>query len=307
MPTQPINALKEIQKAEYAIHARKYAVALELMQRVLSIYPENNLALYTIARVYLIQQKNVEAETTIREAIRLNPQYSNAHTLYALLLKNMQRYDEAEREFCVAIEVKATNWDAHFQYANFLLSIRKNLIATRVHCQLALEHMPEKATVHELYARLLAEEGNFAEAEKAYLYALSKDPNNAALHNSYGAFLLNKKRDTHTSFEHFRIALTLDPSNEMYRKNFFLGLKVKNPFYWLFLRYASLRRKSPWRFIFTILIAGVYIRVVLLSEDTNPALLPLSISVLILYSLFVLYIFTINPIFNFLIKRGWVK
>jgi len=46
-----------------------------------------------------------KAEKELREAIRINPNFAEAHGNLGLLLKNLKRYDEAEKEILKAREL----------------------------------------------------------------------------------------------------------------------------------------------------------------------------------------------------------
>jgi hypothetical protein len=93
------------------------------------------------------------------------------------------------------------------------------------------------------------------------------------------------------------------PNNETIRKNLFLALKAKNKLYALFWNVAYLRRRMGKLYI--LLPVGVFLVVLLL--DVWSVTAPLSGVLVLLYLLFLFYLFTIDRLFNFLLKRGWLK
>ncbi len=297
----------EITKAEYAISVRKYGLAQQLMQQALSNHPQNAMALYTLGRVYLIQRKFPEAQQMFLEALRQNPEFSYAHMLYGLTLQNLKQYAQAEYELLAAIQLQPTSASAHRHYSNFLLVAKKDIARAHQHCLKSLELDPEEASTHALLGRIFAAENDLQQANEAYLQALRRDPDSDIIHNSYGAFLLNERRDPRAAFEHFRIALMRNPSEETYQKNFFLALKAKNRLYWLFWQCASLRRKTRLGYTAMLLVAVVLIRLFLSVAPANSPLYTLAEVFVILYILFFLYLLTVNPLFNLCIKRGWIK
>jgi Tfp pilus assembly protein PilF len=297
----------EVDKANYAMSLGKYTVALRLMQQVLSEHPDNSVALCCLADVYLHQQRYPEAEKTILETLRQDPHYSGAHQIYARVARKLGNYDLSERAMQTAIEVKPTNWPAYTQYAEFLHSVRKNPSAAHHYIQIALEQMPEVVTTHSILAAILAAEGNLDGAEAEFKQALSIEPNNAATHNMYGLFLLNKRKDSKAAFEHFRISLMQDPTNESYKRHFLTTLKTKHPAYWLFWQYVTLKRTLRRYGIGLTLLLAIVVRIVYNATMGVPALQPVGLIVALLWVLLVLYTITINPIFNLMIKHGWIK
>jgi Tfp pilus assembly protein PilF len=295
----------EVAKAEYAIGVRKYDLALSLMQQALQDHPENSVALQTIGRIYTIQGKYLAALEAVLDALQQDPEYPGAHNIYGLIAQQLQLYDEAEQAFRKAIELKPIYHNAHHSYSEFLLSIRKDTARAKEHCLKALELAPTNARYYKVLASIYIAEDNFQLAEETYLQGLRLDPESISLHNGYGAFLINQRRTPKVAFEHFRIALMRDPTDANIRKNFFITLKVKNPLYWLFWQYNSLRRKPRMRFILFMIIVILSIPGSL--ALSNPAWMPFLLVLFFLYFLFVIYVFTINPLFTFLIKRGLIK
>jgi Tfp pilus assembly protein PilF len=297
----------EIARAEYAISVRKYDLALQLMQEALSNHPQNAMALYTLGRVYLIQHKFPEAQQMFVETLRQNPEFSYAHMLYGLTLQNLKQYTQAEYELLAAIQLQPTSASAHRHYSNFLLTAKKDTARARQYCLKSLELDPEEASTYALLARIFVAENDLQQANEAYLQALRRDPDSDIIHNSYGAYLLNERRDPRAAFEHFRTALIRNPAEETYQRNFFLALKVKNRLYWLFWQCASLQRKTRFGYTSMLLVAVVLIRLFLSVAPTNSPLYTLAEVFIILYVLFFLYLLAVNPLFNLCIKRGWIK
>ncbi|GCE31489.1 hypothetical protein KDA_69730 [Dictyobacter alpinus] len=296
----------EMSKAEYAISVRKYPLALEILHRALETHPGNSVALQAIGRVYLIQNNVPAAREATLAALAQDPEFPGAHDCYGMICQYQKDYDQAEQAFRRAIELKPEYSNAHYNYSDFLLLIRKDTVKAKEHCLKAIEIEPTAPRFYKVLARIYIAENNLQQAEDAYLQGLSLDPESVSLHTSYGAFLLNNKHDPKAAFEHFRIALMRNPADAVTRNNFFKALKAKNRFYWLFWQYASLRRKLGAG-VSLIFIASIVARVAWNATIDNPTLHPIVFVVVFLYLLFFLYVLTVNPIFNFLIKRGMIK
>ena len=305
----------DYERAEFALNARRYDLAIEIMQRVLSHSPENSVAFHTIARAYVFKKMNAQAIDAIKESLRLDPDSSTVHTLYASLLKDMGPafWKETEEELLIALRLNPANHLAHYVYGWFLLEQRKNIPAAREHCLKALEMQADDAKYHLEFAVILAQEKQFEAAEAEYQRALSLEPEDARTHNSYGAFLLNHRHNARAAFEHFRAALAQDPDNAMIRKNFLLATKARHKGYWLYWRYGHwLRRFGKKRGLvhaFTLLLfLFICAPIVVFTAQSNIPLLALfGYCFWCLPILFWLYLRCVDPFFNFLVKHGWIK
>jgi Tfp pilus assembly protein PilF len=297
----------ELEKAEFALQARRYDLAIHLMRKELSAHPENAVAFYTIARAYVLKRNTPAAINALRESLRLDPENSNSHMLYGTLLKDTGNFVQAEQEFLTSLSINPASHYTHFVYASFLLHQKKNIAKAREHISIALALDASNAKYHLVVGRVLAEEGHLDEADKEYLRALSLDPDDYLVLNSYGAHLLTKKNRPVEAFEFFRQAMLRNPNDPDVRNNLLLALKVKHKFYSPFWQSSLLLRKElgrPRFAIITTVVVGIIVAVVQIANVTNnPALLLLTFCL----SLVVIYLLLVNPIFNFLVKRGWIK
>ncbi len=307
---------EEYQRAEYALNVRRYDLAIEIMQRVLSVHPENSVAFHTIARAYTHKRMTDRAIEAIRESLRLDPTNSFALSLYGALLKEKGDYGRAEHELLMAIRTDPSNHLAHYIYADFLLERKKNIPLSRWHCLKALELYPDDEKYHWMMGRIFAAEGNLDQAETAYRNALRLEPEDTRTHNSYGALLFNQRHDPRAAFEHFRIAVMQNPDNPDYRKNFLIALKAKHKYYSLFWHYSLMVRGAGCMgfliryFVFYLLFGLCSACLALVGwavTQENPFLIIVGVILSILSSLLFLYFLFANPIFNFLARRGLIK
>src|SRR5258708_27165126 len=297
----------ELEKAEFALQARRYDLAIDLMRKELSAHPENTAAFYTSARAYVLKRNTPAAINALRESLRLDPDNSSSHMLYGTLLRDTGNFAQAEQEFLTSLSINPAGHYTHFVYASFLLHQKKNIAQAREHISIALALDASNAKYHLVLGRVLAEEGNLDEADKEYQRALSLDPDDYLVLNSYGAHLLNKKNRPAEAFEFFRQAMMRNPNDPDVKKNLLLALKVKHKFYSPFWQSSLFVRKKlgrPSFAIITLVAGGIIVAVVQVANETNnPALLLLTFCL----SLLVIYFLLVDPIFNFLVKRGWLK
>lgn len=305
----------DYERAEFALNARRYDLAIEIMQRVLSHSPENSIAFHTIARAYVFKKMNVQAIEAIKESLRLDPDSSTVHTLYGSLLKDMGPafWIQAEEELLIALQLNPANATAHYVYGWFLLEQRSNNIEAKEHCFKALELKADEAKYHWLLAHILSSDKQLQEAEAEYQRALSLEPEEARIHNSYGAFLLNQGHNAHDALEHFRIALMQDPNNVMMQKNLLLALKTTHKGYWLFWHYSlwlrqfGKRGKGVHTLTFILFLFVCSALIVFTAESNIPVLVWASSIFWVLPILLWLYLRCVDPLFSFFIKHGWLK
>ncbi len=297
----------DLKKADYAIEVRRYTLAIEIMQRVLSNQPDNSMAFYTMGRAYTLNKQPQQAREALRETLRLDASNAYAHALYGYLLQQQYHDFQAEEEMQTAIQLEPSNSYAHYTYANFLLDRNKNLARAREHNAKAMELDPADVNLHWQLGRINAAEGKIEEAEAAFRHGLSLDPENALIHNAYGALLYNHKRRPKEAFEHFRIALQQNPDDRGIRSNFVLALKAKNRFYrfgWHCKMIGKRLDRMP-TFALTTIIGLVVFPFIIAMQI--PILKPFVWVVVCLVGLLLFYMCMVELILDFLIKRGRLK
>lgn len=293
----------DYQRAEHALNVRRYDQAIEIMQRVLSKNPDNSVAFHTIARAYSLKKMPDKAIEAIRASLALDPTSSYAHGLYGSLLMDERQYRQVEQEFHTAITLDPTNHLAFYLFTIYWLDHKKNIAKAKEYCSKALEMDSADVRYHWMFARIYAAEGKTAEAEKIYLHALSMDPENSRVHNSYGVLLLNQKNDAKAAYEHFRTALMLSPEDEEARKNLQIAVKAKNPWYRPVWYYSLLRRR--WGGAYAIFVVLFFVGVFWSIQNPTAAVWVTLLDTLFL--LFMLYCVIVALLFNFLVKRDWIK
>ena len=83
-----------------------------------------------------------EAEKEYREAIKINPDYADAHNNLGALLQNLKRYEETEKEFREAIKINPNYANAHY-ILGFLLEELKRYEEAAIFLKKALQINPE--------------------------------------------------------------------------------------------------------------------------------------------------------------------
>ncbi len=187
-------------------NSRQEADCYRAALRLRPDYPEAHNNLAVVLRASADEQG---AARHYREALRLRPDYPEAHYNYAILLETRGSIAGAVEHHHEALRLRADYVDAHHSFAN-LMKARGDLAAAEKHYREALRLRPAEAQIHNNYAILLEDTGDAAQAEKYYRGALRLQPDFAEAHYNYAILLENKKQPEQAE-ERYREALRIWP------------------------------------------------------------------------------------------------
>ena len=120
----------------------RYAAASEEFQKELSYDPKNSLALAYLGDIALKQGDPAKAEPLLRRAIALKIDLRVAHFDLGVIAFDAKRYEQAEKEFAVAVRLAPKDADAHYRLARLYQATGRPADAQR-----------ELAIVKELHQR----------------------------------------------------------------------------------------------------------------------------------------------------------
>ena len=124
-----------------------------------------------------------EAEKEYRDAIRINPNYADAHNNLGNLLKNLKRYEEAEKEYREAIKINPDYAYTHNNLGNLLQNLKRYEEAENEYRE-AIKINPDYAEIHNNLGNLLQNLKRYEEAEKEYREAIKINPNDILAHQN---------------------------------------------------------------------------------------------------------------------------
>lgn len=151
--------------------------AEKIFRIILEIEPENDRAHYKLGEsLYNLERYN-EAKREWREVIRINPNHFEAHYRLGNLLSSsfLEKYDEAEREFEEALRLKPDDYLTHNDLG-VLLHNWKKYNESEKEFKEALRLNPEKkyeASIHINLGALFEEWGRYKEAKSEYEEAIA--------------------------------------------------------------------------------------------------------------------------------------
>ncbi len=155
------------------------------------------------------RENSQDEETYYREALRLQPNYPEAHNNLAILLRAKGDQAGAAQSYREALRLRPDYPEAHYNYA-ILLESRDSIAGALEHYREALRLQPGYVDAHNSLANLLKGRGELEEAEKRYREALRLRPGYAEVHNNQ-AILLELRGQPGKAREHYEAALRLRP------------------------------------------------------------------------------------------------
>ena len=158
-----------------------------------------------------------------REALRVRPDYPEAHNNYAVLLRAHGEHAPAANHYQEALRIRPDYPEAHYNYAT-LLHARGSTAGAADHYHEALHLRPDYVDAHHGFANLLVVKGDHAGAAEHYAEALRLRPEYPEAHGNY-SLLLEQMGQLEQAVTHFREALRLAPGNSVTHYNYALLLE----------------------------------------------------------------------------------
>ena len=233
----------------------------EMAEREIRQDMANNLH-NPLARVFLGlaligQDREEEALAETEAAIGLDPEFPFAHNLRGRILFQLGELKKAETSLKEAIRLDPSDAD-HFVHLAFVYFNRGKWEDSLQAVEQGLALNSEHVEGLNLRARLLVKLGRAPEASQTFEASMNKDPENSFTHLSMGWALLEEGKHKQ-ALDHFREAVRLDPTNEGAKAGLVEGLKARYWFYRIYLRFAFFMGNLNERLRWVLLIGFVLI------------------------------------------------
>jgi tetratricopeptide (TPR) repeat protein len=167
---------------------------------------ENNLADY-----YLTNMRNDEALAHVMEALRLKPDYVEAHVNLGTIFRRTGKAAESESEYMTALTLQPESVDAHSGYGALLLSQGRKNEALR-EFEKVVELSPQYPDGHYDLGRLLDAVGRRDDAMAQFFETIRLRPDHAEARHSLGVSLVGRGR-LDEALAQFRAESQLEPGN----------------------------------------------------------------------------------------------
>lgn len=218
-----------------------------------------------------------EAMDELQEAVRLKPDFTEAHNNLGAVLEDEGRLPEAIEQYRLALDLKPDFEEAHYNLGIALqktgrlpeaidqywqaIQLKPDDAAARDHLgtileqagripeaedqfQHALQINPDDAGAHYNLGVALQQTGRLAEATEHYERAVSLYPNDPRMHNNLGVVLQQTGR-TAEAIEQYQVALSLQPDNAGTHGNLGLALQTTGRLAEAIEQYREALRISP--------------------------------------------------------------
>lgn len=254
-----------------------------------------------LSEVYLQQDKFENANSIIENAIGLSPDSPHLFYIKSRLAIQQENLSEALKNINQAIELDPYDADYFALLANIKLG-RKQFEEALETANKALEIDAENLLALNTRSTALNKLNRSEESFETIEGALREDPNNAYTHANYGWGLL-EKGDHKKALDHFKEALSNDPTFDYAQSGMLEALKATNPIYRLFLKYSffmsNLTEKYQWG-----VIIGFYLgfRALKTIARNNEALQPYLLPLIIALALIAFSTWIIAPISNLFLR-----
>ncbi len=165
------------------------------------------------------------AVAELREALRLQNDYAEAHNDLGVALADQEHRDRAIAEYREAIRLRNDYADAHNNLGAALLA-KGDVDAAIAECRVAVKLRNDIALFHKVLGEALLRKRIFEEAIREFQAALRIDPQFADAHNGIGC-VLSDRGDWDGAMREFRAALRLNPRSAAAHRNLGNGLHGK--------------------------------------------------------------------------------
>ena len=191
------------------IELRDYDGALRDLDAHAQVQPRSRDGAYLRGQIAERRRQTDEAERLYRDALQIDPHFTEARNDLGLLLERRGRHDEALQEFRRVIDTDPEFGEAYNNIGIVERSRGRTQEAEEAFRR-ALKASPEFAGAYSNLALLLEDRREFAEAESLLRQAVKRAPKDPDIRSNLGALLHLLGRDEEAVQELSR-ATTLDP------------------------------------------------------------------------------------------------
>ncbi|MFZ6799414.1 tetratricopeptide repeat protein [Undibacterium sp. Di24W] len=198
-----------IQQALRSHQAGKLAEAADLYQRLLLKFPEDVEVLTLLASLRMQEGLLDVSEALFKQALNIDKKYLLAQHNYAMLLKRLERFEQALAHFDAVILLNP-QYEVAYKNRDDLLILMKRKSDAIDALYSALDYVPESIDLRLNLSKYLHEDNRSDEALVVINRALELQPDRAVLYNARGCFL-SKLGRTEQAIADFHFALKYEP------------------------------------------------------------------------------------------------
>jgi Tfp pilus assembly protein PilF len=219
-PKVPDNPYAELKQADQLLIHKRCAEAVVAYQKFVGKYPKDAGGWNSLGISHLCESQVNEAITAFKQAIVLQPAFSDVHNNLGIAYMELQDYPQAKIHFMKALEDPQYAKVGPYYNLAKLTYIQGNYEESRAIAKKALDLTPkEKDTAPRLlYAAALEMLNRYDEAAMQFREVLKSDPNNveACYHL---ASVLKQQNQPCEAREYYRKVIDADPLGDLGQKS----------------------------------------------------------------------------------------
>lgn len=197
-------------------------------RQALRIKPDYADAHYNYGLVLERQGDPIRAMDYYSEAIKINPGHAPAHNNFALLLEGQGKPSEAIHHYTEALKLRPELAEAH-NNLGILLEEQEKLDQAIDHYRKATRYRPDFAEAYNNLGIALTKQGKINEGIAWFFKALELHPEGEGTFNNLGV-AFSQRGDFKTAIIYFTKALEINPDYAEARQNLRTALQHKNAF-----------------------------------------------------------------------------
>lgn len=295
-----------IQLANEQIASGNPSVAVQILRRVLSAYPQHSGAHASLAAALLELNQYKSALSEAQLAVQCDPESAYAYLVLGVAFKVLGRYAEAQSALYEALRLDPQYSQPYVHLAN-LAAIHGRWTQVRDYALRALALEPDLGLAKTLLANALCMLGQPDEAESVAKEALRKNPEDADAHVVMAQIAL-QRRQSRRAWDYALDALAVNPNHLEAQAVLLQAAGLRSPL----MRLATsthlwlIRLPIGWR-IATVVLFYMLLRFVsemrrlTAGDSTMSSLLE---GTAIIMALFWLYLVLVPPLFYAWLRRS---
>src|ERR1043166_3249010 len=173
-------------QAAAALDSHHYSEAVDLLERVVALRPDDAQTRYRLGRVLHNQERFIESIAAFRQALRLNPNFADAYHALGVAYNDSKHFGDAIDAFKHALQLLPGRAETLSELA-YSYSMSGQSQEAIDYCMEALRIRPDLNAV--TYNTLGVAYFNLEKREQAleaFEHAIKLEPNNAAFYNNLG-------------------------------------------------------------------------------------------------------------------------
>jgi tetratricopeptide (TPR) repeat protein len=190
---------------------KNFDKARKLLQKGVSIQPQNPTILNNLGTAYKALGKIQESISYYEKVLEFNPDHTNANYNLGIIYYELKKLNESKKYLEKTIKVQPNYASAHFTLGN-LLSELKHYEKAKACYEKSIELRPTFPSAHNNLGLIFRLIGKYKESIECYKKAIEINPNHASAYNNLGRSYtelgkLNEAADAH------QMAIKIEPEN----------------------------------------------------------------------------------------------